>query len=72
MAVVTAYSTATSIDAAVAEVATQLSSEKPKLVVYFASSVYPPPELASAMDKAFAGAAVLGCTTAGEIAPAGC
>ena len=68
MAVVTAYSTATSIDAAVAEVATQLSSEKPKLVVYFASSVYPPPELASAMDKAFAGAAVLGCTTAGEIA----
>ena len=69
MAVMTAYSTAASFGTAVTEVANQLASEKPKLIVYFASSVYPPRELASAMEKAFAGATILGCTTAGEIAP---
>lgn len=67
MSAITAYSTETTIDAAVKAVAGQLASAQPKLVIYFASSNFPAHEMAAAMQTAFSGIAVLGCTTAGEI-----
>jgi hypothetical protein len=52
---------------AVAELRTGLHGGAPRLVVFFASPAYPPQALAHAMERAFAPAAVIGCTTAGEI-----
>jgi hypothetical protein len=42
------------------------------LVVFFCSSAYDRDALAAAMSHTFAGVDVMGCTTAGEIGPAGC
>lgn len=42
------------------------------LVVFFCSAQYDLDELAAEMDRLFAGVCVVGCTTAGEIGPAGC
>jgi hypothetical protein len=41
------------------------------LVLFFCSSVYDRDELAAEMARLFAGVEVVGCTTAGEIGPAG-
>ncbi|HSH56613.1 MAG TPA: nitric oxide-sensing protein NosP [Halomonas sp.] len=40
-------------------------------VLFFCSAEYPLAELSSALNEAFEGVAVAGCTTAGEIAPEG-
>ncbi len=42
------------------------------LVIFFCSSEYDRDVLAAEMGRRFAGAQVVGCTTAGEIGPAGC
>ncbi len=42
------------------------------LVVFFCSSAYDRDALAARMARRFAGVTVIGCTTAGEIGPAGC
>ena len=63
----TAYSQQSSPQDAVRELATRLAGPKPRLVVYFASSHYVPEEIAAEMQRAFAPAALLGCTTAGEL-----
>ena len=42
------------------------------LVVFFCSSDYDRDALAAEMTRRFAGVQVVGCTTAGEIGPAGC
>lgn len=44
----------------------------PGLVLYFASSEIDFPALARALARAFADSLVVGCTTCGEIGPAGC
>lgn len=67
MAVVTANSTQTSVKEAVKEIQGQLTVGNLKMVIYFASINYDPHELSAAMDAAFPGVAVFGCTTAGEI-----
>lgn len=56
---------------AVAEMKSQLNApahEKARAVLFFASSKYDPAELSRRMQAAFPEAAVIGCTTAGEIA----
>jgi len=52
---------------AVHELREQLRGIDPQLLVFFASSRYAPAELARDMKDAFPRAAVMGCTTAGEI-----
>ena len=42
------------------------------LVIFFCSSEYDRAALAAEMSRLFAGVQVVGCTTAGEIGPAGC
>ena len=57
--------------AAVAEFASQVRQPETALVLFFCSSSYDLPALAAEMNRRFAGIAVIGCTTAGEIGPAG-
>jgi len=56
---------------AVAEVQAQIGREDMALVVLFCSPRYDLAALAAAINERFAGVPVIGCTTAGEIGPAG-
>ena len=56
---------------AVAELVTQLDQPNVELVVFFCSSHYNRREVSSGMRRAFPTARVIGCTTSGEITPAG-
>lgn len=67
MTVATAYSANKQVKEAVSEIQGQLSAVSAKMVVYFASSEYAPQELAAAMQSAFPGTVVFGCSTAGEL-----
>lgn len=67
MNIQTAYSTRPSAREAAAEIKARLQTLSPKMVLFFASTTYPPEETAREMGAAFPGAAVFGCTTAGEI-----
>lgn len=53
-----------------ADLAGQIAQAEAELVLYFSSARYDPDSLARAMDHRFPGVAA-GCTTAGEIGPAG-
>jgi hypothetical protein len=63
----TVYSTEILVNVAVQELVEQLAAVKPKLVLYFASSIYDPFEISSQMELAFPGSTVVGCSTSGEI-----
>jgi hypothetical protein len=67
MSVATACSSRKQVNEAVSELQGQLSSILPKMVIYFASSEYAPQEVSAAMQKAFPGTTVFGCSTSGEI-----
>lgn len=56
---------------AVAELAAALDSPDNALTLVFASSLYDPDELGPCLREAFPNTTLLGCTTAGEIGPAG-
>ncbi|MFD2176485.1 nitric oxide-sensing protein NosP [Veronia pacifica] len=53
------------------ELARQLDAEDIGFILFFCSSAYELSALAPAMDDAFAGISVMGCTTAGEITSQG-
>ena len=57
---------------AVAELYDGLAQPDMALVLFFGSSRYERDELAAHIASRFAGVPVVGCTTAGEIGPAGC
>lgn len=65
--VLTAYSTQSSIENAISEIKAQLSSISPTFILFFASTIYAPEQLAAEMQAAFPQAQTAGCTTAGEI-----
>lgn len=67
MKIKVSYTTEKQTDAAVSALKSDFSGMETKAVLFFASSAFPPAELASAMEKAFPGVSVFGCTTAGEI-----
>jgi hypothetical protein len=62
-----AHSSDPALKAAVRELKDGLGAQA-RLVLFFASPVYPPAAIASEMAKAFPGAITIGCTTAGELA----
>jgi hypothetical protein len=68
MNIVSAYSVKEAVDAAASELQTQFKNLDVKLVIYYASSSYAPEAVSRKMQEAFPGAAVFGCSTAGEIA----
>jgi hypothetical protein len=57
---------------AVSELRAGLAQPDESLVIFFCSNEYERDELAAEMRRAFVSAEVVGCTTAGEIGPAGC
>ncbi|SDH32002.1 nitric oxide-sensing protein NosP [Propionivibrio dicarboxylicus] len=67
----TAQSTATDTRQAVAEFHAQVMQENVGCILFFCSSQYDLDVLAEEMNRRFAGIPVVGCTTAGEIGPAG-
>jgi hypothetical protein len=67
-----AHSCARDPGEAVAELHDGLAQERLSLVLFFCSSAYDREALAAALRERFATVPVAGCTTAGEIGPAGC
>jgi len=67
----TAQSCATEARLAVEEFHATVAQPNMELVIFFCSSVYDLDVLAAEMNRLFAGIQVVGCTTAGEIGPAG-
>lgn len=67
----TGHSCAETSAAAVAEFDEQVRQPEMALVLFFCSSAYDLPVVAAEMNRRFAGIPVVGCTTAGEIGPAG-
>ena len=65
--IATAFSVKNNADAVADDLKRQLSGPPIKLLIYFASPQCDPKALSGAMQKAFEGASVFGCTTAGEI-----
>ena len=65
------HSCATDAPAAVAEFDAQVRQPEMALVLFFCSSAYDLAVVAEEMNTRFAGVPVVGCTTAGEIGPAG-
>ena len=66
-----AHSCATEARQAVRELHAALEQADTALVVFFCSSAYDLDALADEINQRFAGIQVMGCTTAGEIGPAG-
>lgn len=64
---VTACSTKRPTLEAVNDIREQIGAVKPKALVYFASTAHEPETISRAMEDAFPGATVFGCSTAGEI-----
>jgi len=69
--ILTFQSRATDAKLAVQEFHTAVAQQDMALVVFFCSSEYALDLLAAEMQRLFAGVQVIGCTTAGEIGPAG-
>lgn len=67
-----AHSCARDPSEAVAELADGVAQPDASLVLFFCSSRYDREALAAEVAARFAGVPVVGCTTAGEIGPAGC
>jgi hypothetical protein len=69
--VITAFSTSSDIDQAVAELRQQLNDDRIGFVLFFCSAEYDLDTLASALNASFGHLPIAGCTTAGEITPEG-
>ena len=67
MNITTAYSVNADPKEAVQDLKAQLAQFEAKVVMFYASSVFPPEAISSQMQAAFPGAVVFGCSTAGEI-----
>ena len=67
MSIITAHSTESNPEKAVAHLQAQMAGNAFRLVIFFASSQYDPQSISSAVKKAFPQADTLGCSTAGEI-----
>ncbi|OGI02734.1 MAG: hypothetical protein A2X42_01690 [Candidatus Margulisbacteria bacterium GWF2_38_17] len=55
------------IEKAMEDLKKQLETFNPKLVIYFASSIYSPQELSDKMQSGFTQAQTFGCSTSGEL-----
>lgn len=67
MKVLTAFSVKNDVNEAVTDIKEQFGSCSPVMVLYFASSLFPPDQIAAEMDGVFPAAVTFGCSTAGEI-----
>ncbi|NMB88734.1 MAG: hypothetical protein GYA17_10260, partial [Chloroflexi bacterium] len=67
MDILTVHSHAATAALAAGELLAQAGGFETRLVLYFASTVYAPDQIAAEMQAAFPGAQVFGCSTAGEL-----
>jgi hypothetical protein len=67
MSIRIASSAKATIEETVQEIKASFTTIDSKLIIFFASPRYAPDEISFQIQKAFPGAAVFGCTTAGEI-----
>lgn len=67
MDIKTVYSTKQTVDDVVADLAAQLGDFDTRQLIFFASSRFEPAPLSGAMQEAFPGRLVFGCSTSGEI-----
>jgi hypothetical protein len=67
MNIETAFSSKPSVAEAVSELHARLNHLNPRMVLFFASSMYDPALVAAEMERSFSPAVVFGCSTAGEI-----
>ncbi|GHE21603.1 nitric oxide-sensing protein NosP [Halomonas urumqiensis] len=67
----TAFSRSADPQAVASELATALGHDDLAFVLFFCSAEYPLDQLGEAMQQAFVGVPMAGCTTAGEITPQG-
>lgn len=67
MSLKTAFTNHKVMETAVQELKVAIAPLQPKVVLYFASSAYDPQKIACAMNTAFPGTTVVGCTTSGEL-----
>lgn len=65
--IITAYSDKPNYLNAVADIEAQFYKLKPKMIIYFASSFYPPQKLAVKINETYPNITTIGCTTAGEV-----
>lgn len=68
MAIKSGYSINPNIEEAVKEIKQQITINDPRLIVFFASSIYNQEQIAKLMKESFNKADVIGCSTSGEIA----
>jgi len=67
MAIKIASSEKDTVDDAVGELVTLLGPNNMKMLIYFASTKFPPEKISAKMQSAFPEVTVFGCSTAGEI-----
>lgn len=67
MSIKTAFSSSIDTGNAVSEIEKQFGTINPKIILFFASSVYPPDEISKKVQDAFPQSKTIGCSTAGEI-----
>jgi len=67
MNIKTSYSTKDNVNDAVQDIKEQFTDIDPRMIIYFASSVFDQYNLSQQLQNAFNSAAVFGCSTAGEI-----
>ncbi|HIJ96345.1 MAG TPA: hypothetical protein HPP94_11530 [Desulfuromonadales bacterium] len=67
MSIKTALSTKTDLQDVINDLQEQLKDVEANLIVFFASSIFVPDEIAKRVDAAFPQAVTFGCSTAGEI-----
>ena len=67
MSIKTAYSTKHTAEEAIIEIKNSFAGIHPKMVVFFASSIFDQQGISHGMKETFSNAQVFGCSTAGEI-----
>lgn len=67
MSIKTAYSTKQTAEEAIIEIKNGFTGIHPKMMVFFASSIFDQQDISREMKEAFSNAQVFGCSTAGEI-----
>jgi hypothetical protein len=67
MNIKTAYSVKTKAQDAIADLQAQFKGFNPKLILFYAGTVFSPDKIADGIEEAFPGAETIGCSTAGEL-----
>ncbi len=71
MSIMIASSTGGTVTDVIEDIGRQLRGIDPRMLIYFASSIFAPEAISAGMQSAFEGAVVFGCSSSGEIVSGG-